>query len=635
MVSAEALNVLIVDDDEDDALFTQRMLKRATVEFRVRWVTRYPEALQALLDGGVDAAIIDYRLSGRSGIDLIAGARADGSTVPMIVLTGQGDRSVDEDAMRAGAQDYLVKSELDPSSLERAIRYAVERSHNDNLLNRMGRIMDASVNEILLFDAQEFRFVQSNTAARNNLGYNLRELSELTPFEVFDGIPRGELETLFRDLREPRRHDAMFEAANVRRDGSSYPVEVRLQYFDNERPPLFLATLMDLSERRQREDQMRRAQKMEAVGQLAGGLAHDFNNLLTVISGNLEMSQLAQNAQADLDRAEMIEEAVAAARRGAELTQRLLAFARQQPLEPTAVDAGALVANMTELLRRTLGVVIRVETMIDDGLPPVLSDAAQLENALLNLALNARDAMPDGGLLRVEVDATEQGPEAEAEGDPSPRARCVQVRVTDTGVGIGAEVLSQVFEPFFTTKRAQHGTGLGLSMVYGFVRQSGGRIGIRSQPGAGTTVTMSFPVAEGIEPAVAARAKEGAEPVCGSECILVVEDDDSVRRLAALTLSSLGYRVIQASNGDEALEALGDGRSVDLLFTDLHIPGNTGGSELVRVLRERRIVLPVLVTSGFSAGHDDEPIADVGFLPKPHSTGALARRVRAALDAHD
>jgi PAS domain S-box-containing protein len=495
--------------------------------------------------------------------------------------------------------------------------------------------MDASVNEILLFDAQEFRFVQSNTAARNNLGYNLRELSELTPFEVFDGIPRGELETLFRDLREPRRHDAMFEAANVRRDGSSYPVEVRLQYFDNERPPLFLATLMDLSERRQREDQMRRAQKMEAVGQLAGGLAHDFNNLLTVISGNLEMSQLAQNAQADLDRAEMIEEAVAAARRGAELTQRLLAFARQQPLEPTAVDAGALVANMTELLRRTLGVVIRVETMIDDGLPPVLSDAAQLENALLNLALNARDAMPDGGLLRVEVDATEQGPEAEAEGDPSPRARCVQVRVTDTGVGIGAEVLSQVFEPFFTTKRAQHGTGLGLSMVYGFVRQSGGRIGIRSQPGAGTTVTMSFPVAEGIEPAVAARAKEGAEPVCGSECILVVEDDDSVRRLAALTLSSLGYRVIQASNGDEALEALGDGRSVDLLFTDLHIPGNTGGSELVRVLRERRIVLPVLVTSGFSAGHDDEPIADVGFLPKPHSTGALARRVRAALDAHD
>jgi PAS domain S-box-containing protein len=625
------LVVLIVDDDEDDAFFIERVLARASKEsFEVRSVTRHQEALQALLGGGVDAAIIDYRLGVHSGIELIAGARADGCTVPMILLTGQGDRSVDEQAMHAGAQDYLVKSELDPSSLERAIRYAVERSRNDSLLVRMGRIMDASANELLLFDARDLVFVHSNSAARKNLGYGRGELSSMSPFNILDDSCQETLEEMLEELRDGQRSEGIFESKHLRADGSRYPVEVHLQYFENERPPLFLATVMDLSERRQREKQMRRAQKMDAVGQLAGGLAHDFNNLLTVISGNLELIRLTGRIQADSEQAEMVEEAATAARRGADLTRRLLAISRQQPLEPKPVNVGSLVAGMAELLRRTLGSMIRVETLIEDGLPAVVVDAAQLENAVLNLALNARDAMPQGGLLRVEVGLTRLHPGRES--GTRPGGAPVAVRVTDTGTGISPEVLSQVFEPFFTTKRVGHGNGLGLSMVYGFVRQSEGEIDIRSEIGAGTSVTMSFPAADGRVVDAAVPDQSGPAALGGSESIIVVEDDDSVRRFAVLTLSSLGYRVVQASNGDEALRLLAEGAPVDLLFTDLHMPGNTGGNDLVRILRERRNDLPVLVTSGFSESHDYKAFDDVGFMPKPYSTTTLAQRVRASLD---
>ena len=390
-----------------------------------------------------------------------------------------------------------------------------------------------------------------------------------------------------------------------------------------------LASSRDVTDRENAQEQLRRAQRMEAVGHLTGGVAHDFNNLLQVIRGNLEL--LAGLVDTNEAASQRVRNALHGANRAAQLTRQLLAFARRQPLEPRVVNLGRLVGDMAEMLGRTLGESVEIETIITGGLWNTLCDPAQVESAILNLAINARDAMPKGGRLTIEIsnaaldDAYARGAEVEP-------GQYVLLAVSDTGVGMDAATLSKVFEPFFTTKTEEKGTGLGLSMVYGFVKQSNGAVQIYSEPGQGTTVKIYLPRSREREPAYAA-------PVTGtlrgrSESILVVEDDDMVRASAVSMLRDLGYACMHASDGDQALEMIKSGIKIDLLFTDVIMPGAVKSRDLAQAAQTLRPGLPVLFTSGYTDNaivHQGRLDEGVQLLSKPYSRDDLARKIRSVL----
>lgn len=395
--------------------------------------------------------------------------------------------------------------------------------------------------------------------------------------------------------------------------------------------------LVEESARREAaEEQTRHIQKMEVLGQLTGGIAHDFNNVLAVIVGGIDLAR-RRLSKGDTNVDRYLDSALEGAQHATALTSRLLAYSRRTPLQPQTVDANRMVSGMSEVLRRTLGEPIAIETVLAGGLWSVEADPSQLESVLLNLAVNARDAMPDGGKLTVEtanchLDTAYAKQHAEvAEG------QYVMLAVTDTGSGMTEEVLARAFDPFFTTKDVGKGTGLGLSQVFGFVKQSGGHVKIYSEPGSGTTVKIYLPrvmaaAAEERERTQTADLPMGAM----SEIVLVVEDDDRVRVVSVANLRELGYTVLHASNGEAALKILADdARAVTLLFTDVVMPGMTG-----RVLAERatqqRPDLKVLYTTGYTKNavvHNGVVDAGARLLVKPFSLEALARKVRETLDA--
>ena len=396
------------------------------------------------------------------------------------------------------------------------------------------------------------------------------------------------------------------------------------------------ARLMAEAETRERaEGQVRQMQKMESIGQLTGGIAHDFNNMLAIVIGSLDMAKRRFNT--DPPRAlTYIANAEEGAQRAAQLTARLLAFSRQQPLAPENIDVNTLVASMSELLRRTIGEQIRIETVLAGGLWRTYLDAGQLENALVNLAVNARDAMEGGGKLTIETANTHLD-EAYAAANTDVRAgQYVVVCVTDNGTGMPAHVIERAFDPFFTTKGPGKGTGLGLSQVFGFMKQSGGHLKIYSEEGGGTTVKLYMPRWFGADEGARAAAAVNQEMPRGrsDEIVLVVEDEQRVRHLTVDTLRELGYTVVQGSDAVQALEQVRVQPRIDLLFTDIVMPG-LNGRELADRAREARPGLRVLYTTGYTRNavvHNGMLDPGVALLGKPFSMRQLAQRVRAMLD---
>ncbi|HEU4475576.1 MAG TPA: CHASE3 domain-containing protein [Methyloceanibacter sp.] len=401
--------------------------------------------------------------------------------------------------------------------------------------------------------------------------------------------------------------------------------------------------------RHEAEDTLRQAQKMEAVGQLTGGIAHDFNNLLTIILGNLDTMRrqvAAATNPGDIGvligkMTKPLDAAMQGTKSAAQLTQRLLAFARRQPLEPVRVDMNRLITGMLDLLRRTLGEEISIETVFAAALWPVEADPHQLENVLLNLALNAKDSMPDGGCLTIETANTYLDDAYVRRFGDVAAGQYAVICVTDTGHGIPEEIIDQVFEPFFTTKPHGEGSGLGLAMVHGFVKQSGGHVRIYSEKGQGTTVKIYLPRMIGAEEAraVPAGKPEGdftpmpkAKP---GEVILLVEDNDGVRAYAKGVLEELGYWVIEAANAEQAMRALAKKPRIDLSFTDVVLPGESGRELADRVKRLYPHV-PVLYTTGYTRNaivHQGRLDPNINLLSKPYTQQDLARKLRELLDA--
>jgi signal transduction histidine kinase len=675
---SESRRILLADDNADLRYYIERLLESHGHE--VHSVADGEAALSALHERRPDLLITDIMMPGLDGFGLLREVRADLALrdLPVIILSARAGEEAKVEGFDAGADDYLVKpfsarellarvaAVTAMAILRREAREAVEASEAlaREQAERVQLALEAgAIIGTWVWNVGADRFIADERFARSfNLDPELCKVGfplDLAKASINpEDLPRVEAE-LAHVLARGGAYRCEYRVRQA--DGSYHWVEAngRVDLDDDGRPARFPGVLIDIdhrhrieaelrelndqlearvakavSQREQAEDALRQAQKMEAVGQLTGGIAHDFNNLLTVITGNVDTARRSF-ARGEGDRAtKSLERALQGADRAAALTQRLLAFSRRQPLAPRPVNVDRLVTGMADLLGRTLGEMVRLETISTPGLWPVEADPNQLENAILNLAVNARDSMPDGGKLTIETANAwldEQYAAAQAEVTPG---GYVAISVTDTGHGMSKQVAARAFEPYFTTKEVGKGTGLGLSMVYGFVKQSGGHVKIYSEPGQGTTVRIYLPrlmsgqEEEPVPPPEPAGAMRG-------QTILVVEDDDDVRTYTVEMLRELGYNVFQAPDGATALRVIdGEESGLDLLFTDVVMP-NMSGRELADRARALQPNLKVLYTSGYTRNaivHGGRLDPGVEMIAKPFTYRSLAQKIRDILE---
>jgi PAS domain S-box-containing protein len=753
--------VLLVEDNPADVRLLQEMLREANVS-DVRLVSA--PTLQAGLDlldaESFDVALVDLSLPDADGLESLERLQSKAPHLPTIVITGRDDSEIALQAVREGAQDYLIKGQGDGHLLVRSMRYASERKRTMEQLRRSElhfrsllenaldiitvveptgiiRYASPSIERVLGYAPHEltgtsiWRLVNkqdacaalaaytrsANTSAPSPLvevrvrrkngtcciveaigkslvsdpvvagvvinarditerkqaqqrlyeaNERLRAVIEGSPLAIYvtdaqgrvqswnkgaerlfgwteadvigrpaplagPGPDQGLTEWLDKALRGEVLVQA--EAVRLRKDGSSVDVNVWTALLRDEGGELhgIVAMVADITERKRLEEQFRHAQKMEAVGRLAGGVAHDFNNLLTVITG---YGQLALNrVSSDSPLAADLREVLGAADRAASLTKQLLSFSRRQVFEPSVIDLNALVNDMHRMLHRIIGEDIELILRLSPGLQPVRADRGQIELVLLNLAVNARDAMPEGGQLVIETANTHLGEGGQRNRMMQMSGPCVVLSVTDTGVGMDPKVRAKIFEPFFTTKETGKGTGLGLSTSYGIIRQHGGDIWVYSEPGQGSTFKIYLPVADEITRPVTSTPSQTITKG-GPETILVVEDEPGVAAIMRESLSEKGYHVLMASAPGDALAVAQEHKGpIHLLLSDM-ILNSMHASELSRQIRELRPGIKVLYVSGYSYGGEAgqrfiEP--GVAFLEKPFAPEALAGKVREVL----
>jgi PAS domain S-box-containing protein len=533
-------------------------------------------------------------------------------------------RKSDDGAIRLVLQNNSDITGLKRTQAELATREAHLRS-----------ILDTVPEAMVVID--ERGFVASFSAAAERLfGYRSHEIVGQNVSKLMPEPYRAEHDSYIGNyLRtgEARIIGYGRLVKGLTKDGAEFPMELAVGEARANGQRIFTGFIRDLTSREKMENELRQAQKMEAVGQLTGGVAHDFNNLLTVIIANLEM---LRPRLTESEQRELAQEALDAAEDGAKLAAQLLAFGRRQPLNPKSTDVGPLVSNFADLLRRTLGEAIELRILVVGSAHLTVVDASQLQNALLNLAINARDAMPRGGQLTIEITHVRLDADY-AQMYPDIRTgRYVLITVTDTGTGMSEEVRRRAFEPFFTTKPTGSGTGLGLSMVYGFVKQSGGNLQLYSEVGQGTSVRVFLPVADSAATGPTPKAflaREGDLPQ-GTETILLVEDDPRLRRVLSKRLRSLGYEIVEADSGQAALDHLAARPDVAMVFTDMVMPGGMSGFELAQAAQGLKPELKILFTSGYA----EPALAKQGlragaWLKKPYTADELAEKVRAVL--HD
>jgi signal transduction histidine kinase/DNA-binding response OmpR family regulator len=670
------MRVVLADDNADMRDYVRRLLE--VQGYMVEAVGDGKAALAAARATGPDLILSDVMMPRLDGFGLLRAIRGEMALAgtPVILLSARAGEEAKIEGLTAGADDYLIKPFAARELLARV---------SANI--QMARMRREAAREVM---RSEQRFMMTNDrlgVALSSGGIAVFDLDiaaqravVLGPLTQFFGVSEDEaakglpLHIVAEGIDPADRKHVLAAIAYSIKTGEPHEIEYRVIGGDRPRRVVarggpralsdgttrFIGAIIDISrekeaeeklrllnisleervatevgERLKAEDALRQAQKREAVGQLTGGVAHDFNNLLTIIIGGLDtIRRSGPRDNARLSRA--VDMATQGAQRAATLTARLLAFSRRQPLQPTPLDLNAVVRDSTELLHRTLGETIELEGVLAPRLWAVEVDQNQLESAILNLAVNARDAMPDGGKLTIETANTMLDESYTAIDSEVVPGQYAVVSITDSGFGMPKEVIDRVFEPFYTTKEAGKGTGLGLSMVYGFVKQSGGHITIYSEQGQGTTVKLYFPRYRGATPG---EGQESADaPVPGGqhdEVVLVVEDNDDVRGYSVMILNELGYTVLEAGDAEAAIKILRRQGRIDLLFTDVVLPGRTG-----RMLADEAITirpdLRVLFTTGYSRNaivHQGRLDPGVQLITKPFTFEQLATRIRDALDS--
>jgi PAS domain S-box-containing protein len=679
--------ILLLEDNDLDAELMMHQLAEALPSVPVRRASDRRSYVHALDSADIRLVVSDFSLPDIDGWEALSLAMDKAPAAPLIFVSGVIGEELAVKALKAGATDYVVKQRLErlgaaarralSEAEDRRERWRAEEALRDSearfrtladsapaliweadatgavtFVNRHYEVMFGGSRDDMLGRGWHRIVYEADLPALRETFENAIRTHEgmLAEIRVVDA--HGRLRWL--DCRAVPRFDRDgrflgLTGTNLDVTDTKHALDELERMIQNRTAELVSTNERLLQEMRQRadaeaarqqaEEQLRQAQKMEAFGQLTGGVAHDFNNFLTVILGNLETLERLLCGRPGLQDAARVEMALGHAKQGAQraaaLTQRLLAFARRQPLQPCHVDINALIAATAEILARTLGERVDVRTDLQSDVWPAHIDAHMLESALLNLAVNARDAMPDGGVILIQTRNTVLDGCSPHAPDATP-GEYVRISISDTGTGIPEDILEKVFEPFFTTKDIGVGTGLGLSQVYGFVKQSGGAVGIESAVGRGTTVHIHLPRHADAHGRAAENTQDGALPMAlPGEAILVVEDDDAVRAHTAAVLSDLGYIVLQAGDGASAMEHLLARDDIVLLFTDVGLPKGLNGPGLAEAARAARPGLRVLYTSGYAEGrltHEGKLPPGVALISKPFTFDSLARKVREVLD---
>jgi len=634
--STEVLSVLLIEDDEDDYLITRALLSKAqSIDCELEWASSYEEGIQAILSNTYDACLVDYRLGAQTGLDLLNEVNDQGGVrTPIILLTGQGDLEVDLNAMQAGAADYLSKDEIDAPLLERSIRYAVERKEAEQRIREQAQLLDKARDAIMAYD-MEGRVVYWNKSAKRLTGWTEEEmLGETARERLYTADQQEKLRTCYETTMEEGEWTGELHLQN--KEGDELTVESRWTLVrDNAGDPKHVLVInTDITERKQLESQFLRSQRMESIGRLVGGIAHDLGNLLVPI---LLGVKVLQQRFGDDEKAErtlsMIQKS---AERGSDMVEQVLAFARGVEGERVAIQPGAVIEEVEKITGETFPEDIEVETEVPDDLRQIMGDATQIQQVLMNLSVNARDAMPEGGTLSFRASNAEvTDADARKNIDAEP-GTYVCIEVSDTGTGIPDDVVDKIFEPFFTTKAEGEGTGLGLSTAYSIVKSHDGFIDVDSEQGGGTTFRVYLPMAE--ETAERRAVGEGGELREGrGERVLVVDDEEFILDTAQETLEAVGYRTLTAAGAEEALEIVQNrGPELDAVITDLRMP-HMDGFELIRALRAEFPDLPILAASGLADGRTDEAV-EAGaqtFLAKPFTAEKLQAALQDVLPTPD
>ena len=628
------VRILLLEDNDADAELVEVELRRAELDFTARRVVTRPDFERALREFLPDIIVSDHQLPQFSGVAALELARARAPHAPFILLTGSLDEETAVEYMKAGAADYILKGRL--TRLGPAVRGALERERMKRQLREREEyfksLIEQAMDIIAVLDADgAVRYASPSVLPL--LGYGAEELVGQHIFDLVHPDDVGPALRVFAEGVATGQGDRLLGLQVRHKDGTYRSLEAIGRYLLDD--PVVRGVVInarDVTERRSLERQLLQAQKMEAVGRLAGGIAHDFNNILTAIFGYADL--LTEEFPAGSPARQDLEEIRKAATRASALTRQLLAFSRQQVLAPVVLSVNDLVDDVGKMLRRLVGEDVELRLMLARDAGNVRADSGQLQQVIMNLVVNARDAMPTGGKLVIETadaELTEQYAELHQAVIPG---RYVMLAVSDTGVGMDAQTKARIFEPFFTTKEKGKGTGLGLSTVYGIVKQSGGYVWVYSEPGHGTTFKLYLPRVDA--PAEPQAPPRETATLTGTETILLAEDDEILRPLTKGLLTKLGYTVLDAKSAEQALAVAGARQGpIHLLVADVVMPG-ASGRELARRLAQSRPETRVLYVSGYT----DDAIVHHGmlepglkFLQKPFTPAALARKVREVLDA--
>ena len=640
------LRVLLVEDNPRDAKLVIAVLKRSGYCLTIDTVTSLASFQEQLERSDREVILADYNLRDWTALEALQALKNSGRDIPFIVVTGTlGDEAAVE-VIQRGASDYVLKDRLArlPTAIQRALEEKTlreERKESEKALRASEaafRGLFESAPDAIVLVNEDGRITLVNAHAESIFGYAREELIG-KPVEML--LPERFRErhighrTAFQANPTIRRMGVGIELFALRKDGVEIPVEVTLSPLRTNEHTEILSIIRDVSERKQLELQLSQSQKMEAIGTLAGGVAHDFNNHLGVIIGYSELL-LDRLPPCDPLRksATMIREA---GQRSASLTRQLLAFSRRQIFEPKVLDLNVVVSDIDSMLRPLIGEDVELVTLLDPSLGKLRADPAQVDQIIMNLAVNARDAMPHGGRLILQTSNADLDEAYASKHATVKPGHYVMLAVSDNGTGMDKQTQEQIFEPFFTTKEKGQGTGLGLSMVYGIVKQSGGYIWVYSELGQGTTFKIYLPRMD--EDVADASAEPVLRPAStGQEIVLVVEDEGMLRELFCEFLRESGYTVLAAGTGEEAVEISSRHQGpIHLLLTDAVMPG-IRGRELAHSLEQRRPDMKVLFVSGYT---DDSVLRSglvepgTAFLQKPFSRGALTRKVRAVLDGEE
>src|SRR5690625_123438 len=631
MVEKEQLHILVIEDDEDDYFLVRRLLSKARgITCSIDWAQTYDEGLERITAREYDVALIDYRLDAQTGIDLLREALQQGCETPMVLLTGQGDLRVDLEAMAAGAADYLVKGQIDAQLLERSIRYARERKRADVRIRDQAQLLDKARDAISAFDL-EGRVIYWNKSAEETTGYRVEEVEGK---RIGDKLYAGRQDT----LQEVWEHvlsegEWIGELQQTRKDGRTVVVESRWTLVRDAigNPKSVLVIHTDITERKELETQFLRSQRMESIGTLVGGIAHDLGNLLVPVL--LGVQVLEKRFEGDPSTTRTLQMISRSAQRGADMVKQVRAFARGGIGERVPMNPGQVIREIERISLETFPREISFMVEVPDDVWKIKGDATQIQQVLMNLTVNARDAMPDGGRISVTLENVDVGKEHMRTNIEAKLGPHVCITVTDTGEGIPPEVRDKMFEPFYTTKPVGKGTGLGLSTVYSIVKSHNGFVNVHSHPGQGTTFRIFIPATvESVGHSPDHEETDGSANGNG-ELVMVVDDEEFILELARETLESAGYHVVTAKDGHEALNIF-DRRKQELhaIITDLMMP-NLDGVATIRELKARGAGMPIIAASGASGDRAAEAIkagAEL-FLSKPFTATKLCRVLKDVL----